>query len=203
MRRLLLLLTIAALALSAACGSSDNGTSSAGSKESSDHNAADVVFVQGMVPHHEQAVEMADIALGKAKNPQVKDLASRIKAAQGPEIELMRGWLADWNEPIASKSKMGDGTMSHGSSGGKMSEGMMTESGMRDLKASSGDDFDKLFLQGMLEHHKGAVAMAKIELGEGKFPKAKELAQKIVQSQQLEITEMEELLGNSTSTTTP
>ncbi len=97
-KRLLPLLVALAL-VGVACGSKDDPAISAGS--AAGHNAADVTFAQSMVPHHEQAVEMADLAIAKASDPKVKDLATRIKQAQGPEITTMKGWLADWGESAA------------------------------------------------------------------------------------------------------
>lgn len=194
MNRFSLLLVLAALAVTAACGSSSDGDT--GPAASADHNEADIAFAQGMIPHHEQAVEMAEMALETSENPKVKDLAGRIKEAQVPEIKTMKGWLKDWDASMEGKGGMG------GMGGTAKGEGMMSNSEMKELESSSGPEFDEIFLKAMLAHHKGAVAMAKVELADGKFPDAKKLAQAIVDTQEEEITEIETLLSEDAPTTT-
>ena len=203
MKRLLLLLALATLTFTAACGSDDNPTVESGGagSEGAEHNDADVEFAQGMIPHHEQAVEMAEMALENSESDAVRDLATRIKDAQGPEIETMNGWLEDWDE-----SMQADGGGHSGMGGGESSggEGMMGDDEMEAMEAASGEAFDKLFLEGMIAHHKGAVAMAEIEIEEGKFPDALALAEEIIDAQEGEIAEMEALLaGEGTTTTSP
>ena len=100
--------TLAALAAAittlTACASSSSPTSSpktsSSSSASTAHNAADVTFATDMIPHHSQAVEMADMALSTATNADVKTLATKIKAAQEPEISTMSGWLKAWKDPV-------------------------------------------------------------------------------------------------------
>lgn len=184
MRRTLAAFALIAL-VAAGCGGGDDDTASTGAAE---RNDADVTFAKGMVPHHEQAVEMSDMALEKAENPKVKELATKIKAAQGPEIDQMKGWLSDWGESADDMGDMG------GMSGMDMN-GMMSDGEMKALEAASGAAFDKLFLEGMIRHHEGAVTMAEEELAKGKFPEAKTLAQQILDAQNAEIAEMKTLLG--------
>lgn len=189
MRRTLAAVGLIAV-LAAGCGGGDDDASSG----SAERNQADVTFAQGMVPHHEQAVEMADMALQKAQDPRVKDLANRIKAAQGPEIAQMRGWLEDWGEPAGGGDMggmdMGGGNMGGGNMGG------MSDAEMKELEAASGVAFDRMFLEGMIRHHEQAVAMARDEVQNGQFRPAKELAQRIVDSQTAEIAEIRGLLGS-------
>lgn len=151
-----------------------------------EHNEADVAFAQGMIPHHQQAVEMSDMALTRAASPKVKNLATRIKEAQGPEIETMKRWLADWGQPVKDE---------HGGHGGQGSQGMLSEAEMGQMRSTSGAAFDRMFLQGMIRHHEGAVTMAKEEQAKGQFPEAKELAARIEAQQEAEITEMRGLLA--------
>ncbi len=185
MKRIALILFVG-LAFVAACASTK------------DFNAQDVSFAQDMIPHHEQAVEMSDMALAQSTSPKVTDLATRIKAAQGPEIQMMKGWLSTWGEPVKASSG-GMAGMDHGGGGGAMDMdmgmGMMSDAKMTELRAATGAEFDKLFLTGMVEHHEGAVAMARTELDKGKYEPAKELAQAIIDSQEKEITEMQGLLS--------
>ena len=178
-------------------------------------NTADVTFAQSMVPHHQQAVTMADMALGaKAGASQsVKDLATRIKAAQGPEITMMQGWLTSWGEmTTASTTVMGmdhstaamAGTAMSGTamSGTAMSgttvtgmDGMMSAADMTALGATTGKPFDTMWLTMMVAHHQGAVTMSQTELTAGTNADAKALAGKIVTAQNAEIAEMDRLLA--------
>ena len=159
------------------------------SGKAKDHNAQDVSFAQDMIGHHQQAVEMSTMALSQAASSKVKDLATRIKAAQDPEIQMMKGWLSSWDEPETA----GSGGMDH--SGGGMT-GMMTDAQMTQLRGASGAEFDRIFLTMMIEHHQGAVTMARTELDKGKYEPAKQLAQTIIDAQQKEITEMQALLAS-------
>lgn len=164
-----------AVALGAGCG---------GGK---DHNTQDVSFAKDMVPHHEQAVVMSDLALAQAGSPKVKELATRIKSAQGPEITTMKGWLSSWNEKVDDMGGMDMSTMPG-------MQGMLNNGELQALRAASGPQFDRLFLQGMTGHHQGAIVMAKAETDKGKFAAAKTLANQISSSQAKEIAEMTQLL---------
>ncbi|MFF8811934.1 DUF305 domain-containing protein [Streptomyces pactum] len=189
----------AALVL-AACGDGDgatNGshdkpsaTASAGSPDGQGgHNAADVSFAQGMIPHHRQAVEMADLAATRASSAEVKKLAAEIKKAQDPEIRTMSGWLRGWGEDVPAE----DAGMDH--SGHHGMPGMMTPADMTKLEKASGKAFDTAFLELMIKHHEGAVEMARTERSKGSDAAAKALAEEIITSQSAEITRMNTLLG--------
>ncbi|MDQ0677340.1 uncharacterized protein (DUF305 family) [Arthrobacter pascens] len=163
-------------------GGSASSAPSTSAPAAADHNAADVTFAQMMIPHHAQAVEMSDMILMKQDIPaEVTDLATKIKAAQGPEIETMTGWLKSWNEP----------TMPSGHS----MEGMVGEEDMKKLEAAQGTEAAKLFLSQMVAHHEGAVTMAKTEGTAGKNADAVSLSKAIVTGQEAEIQEMQRLLG--------
>lgn len=153
------------------------------------HNDADTMFAQMMIVHHEGAIEMADLAVEKASSEEVRTLAGRISAAQGPEIEQMSSWLEAWGEETSPMGGM-EG-MDHG---GMDMHGMSQEEAMAELKSLSGVEFDRRFLELMIAHHEGAVEMAQTELDEGENPQALELAQKIIDDQQTEIAEMQEML---------
>lgn len=180
MKRLPVLASIlfALALLLAGCGGGDEAA----------NNAQDVTFLKGMIPHHEQAVVMADLAISQAGSPAVKDLATRIKAAQAPEIATMKGWLTAWGEGEAGGHDMGSMDI------GAM-KGMASEEDLTALRNASGAEFDKLFLKDMTAHHDGAIEMAKAEIAKGKDPAAKTLAQQITSSQEKEITEMRQLLA--------
>ena len=151
-------------------------------------NDVDVMFANDMIPHHGQAVQMADMILAKTGNAQVKALAERIKAAQTPEISAMTGWLKGWGatppDPYAHMAGMA----------GMQHVGMMSTEQMDQLDKATGTAADTLFLTQMQEHHAGAVETAKGELENGSNPEAKKLAQAIVTSQTAEITEMKAMV---------
>lgn len=176
--RTITLALVATLALGA-CGS--------GGSNSGDFNKADVRFTRSMIPHHEQAVEMARLADMHASTPAVKELAKQIESAQGPEIKTMKGWLRDWGKSESAGS-MSD--MDHGSS----MPGMMSGSEMSGLGRATGAAFDTMFLTMMVAHHTGAIEMAKTEQSQGRSAKAKALAQKIEAAQTTEIAQMRKLL---------
>ncbi|MFC5799033.1 DUF305 domain-containing protein [Streptomyces formicae] len=188
---------VAALVL-AACGG--DGGSSAGHEghaakspstsapaAQGQHNADDVAFAKGMIPHHRQAVEMADLAPSRAESAEVKKLAEDIRKAQDPEIRTMSGWLASWGEEVPAEGAM-DHSM-HGTSG------MMTAEEMDQLKNASGKAFDTAFMEMMIKHHEGAVTMAKTEQADGAYEPARTMAGEIVTSQTAEIAQMNKLLG--------
>ncbi|KNC20002.1 hypothetical protein AC792_03180 [Arthrobacter sp. RIT-PI-e] len=172
---------------------------------SEEHNDADVIFAQMMIPHHQQAVEMSKMMLAKdGISPEITDLATKIKDAQGPEIETMTGWLEAWGEPIEPEGGMDDGSEGHDtgdmgsdSDSGSMGsmEGMMSEEQMSDLESAEGTEASGMFLESMTAHHEGAIGMAQTEINDGENPEAIELAETIIDTQQAEIDEMEELLA--------
>jgi uncharacterized protein (DUF305 family) len=182
------------VAVLSACG----GTASTGSPAPAPapaaapggHDDADTVFVQGMVPHHAQAVQMAKLAADRAGNADVKALATRIEQAQDPEIAQMRSLLAAWGMPGSGTGGMDHDTMP-GMNGGS---GIMSDDQLRQLESSTGAQFDRMFLQMMTEHHQGAIDMSRTEVTDGQNPDAKALAQRIIDAQQTEITEMQGLL---------
>jgi len=168
-----------------ACGG-DDPSSSAGDT----HNDSDVSFASEMIPHHAQAIEMADMALSQAQDPEVVDLANEISDAQQPEIDTMSSWLEAWAEPVPDT---GMGSMS-GMDHGEMAE-MMTPEDMQRLTDASGKEFDRLWLEMMMKHHEGAIDMSETELQDGENADAKELAQTIIDSQEAEISTMQEMLS--------
>ena len=201
-RRVLSLVTttLAAAALVAACSSGESHSSMSDTSkqtipESANFNATDVGFAQGMIPHHAQAVEMADLALEKSTNADVLALAKQIKASQNPEIQTMSGWLQSWGQKVPSTDSMSGGGHDMTDMGGMMMDGMMTEADMKKLESSSGTAFDRLWMELMIQHHEGAVRMSEDELKDGKNPDVKALAQTIVTSQQAEISTMNSLLA--------
>jgi uncharacterized protein (DUF305 family) len=151
-------------------------------------NQADIAFVQMMVPHHAQAVEMAELAHKYAVDADVRGLAARIRAAQGPEIVSMSAWL----EAHGLTADPGDGHSGpHGGSAQMM--GMLTPAQMDALAAARGHEFDRLFLQGMIGHHQGALRMAETAEATGSDVRVMELAGDIKVSQTAEIALMRDM----------
>ncbi len=157
---------------------------------------ADVMFVQQMIPHHQQAVVMADLALDPTHqaSPAVQELARGIKAAQTTEIADMQSWLKEWGVDDTS----GDMGMDHGDMGDEsmgMGMGMMSDAEMTKLESAQGADFDRLWLEGMIVHHDGALMMAAGMGGSGDDARVQTLITNIEQSQAAEIAEMRKLLA--------
>ncbi|UVJ40206.1 DUF305 domain-containing protein [Arthrobacter sp. CJ23] len=164
-------------------GPTQSGSLASGSATTSDHNAADTTFAQSMIPHHAQAVEMSELMLKKQGIPAaVTALATRIKAAQAPEIATMTGWLNAWNEPSDAHS-------------GHSMAGMMGADDLKALDAAQGSEAARLFLNQMIAHHEGALVMARDEIASGQHSGAVDLGKAIVAAQETEIKEMKDILA--------
>jgi uncharacterized protein (DUF305 family) len=158
----------------------NHGSSSAAAQ----FNDPDIAFATLMIPHHQQAVEMADILLGKTGvDARVVDLATKIKAAQSPEIATMTSWLTAWGQPTPQPMD------------GMAMNGMMSPADMNALTNATGPDSSKLFLTQMIQHHQGAIDMAKEELSTGKNTDALALAKTISDAQTAEIATMKSILA--------
>ncbi len=167
-------------------------SSSAAGSTSQAHNAADVTFAQGMIPHHRQAVRMAEMASSRATSPAVNALAAQIRGAQDPEITTMTGWLTSWGQPTEQPGM--SGMAGHGGHSTSSMGGMMSDADMAKLSKLTGGAFDREFLTMMTAHHNGAIDMARTQLAQGQYPPAKALAQNIITSQTAEIAKMKTLL---------
>jgi len=171
-----------------------------------------------MIPHHQQAIEMSDIILAKQGiDPRVVELAQQIKAAQGPEIATMQGWMKQWGMNMGdmpghggmgdmpghggmtgspSSSMMPSGSMMPGMGNMAGMEGMMSPAEMDALKNAQGVEASKLYLTGMIKHHEGALTMAQDEIKNGESPDAIAMAKSILESQQKEIDTMNQILNS-------
>ena len=168
MRKLVLFILASLLS---GCVTSDSSNTS--------FSADDQMFAAMMIPHHEQAIQMSELALLNSTEPEILALANEIKAAQGPEIEQMKSW---------GSSMMG----SH--AGHMMDEGMLSDDEMAQLKDAKGAEFDRLFLEGMIKHHQGAIEMADMIIDSAN-EEAALLGKNIVESQSAEIERMRQLLS--------
>jgi hypothetical protein len=180
---------LCALALAgtaAGCSTADHSShaSNAASTQATGRDA-DVMFAQMMIPHHEQAVTMSDIAITVGAGPEVTQLATAIKSAQDPEIQQMHQWLTDWGAAHQ---------MDHGDSSMDM-PGMLTDEQLDQLRAARGTAFDRLWMELMIEHHEGAIGMAQEVLATTSDSGVKKLAQDIVAGQTAEISQMKALLN--------
>jgi uncharacterized protein (DUF305 family) len=183
--------SVAVIALAGACGGdSPSGMNHGGGDPTSadpsvaTFNDADVAFAQNMISHHQQAVQMADLAATRANDPELKELASQIKAAQAPEIQLMTGWLNAWGYPSTPA----------GGHGGMSMPGMMSDADMNNLTAATGPAFDRMFAEMMIEHHNGAIQAARDHVSRGAEPAAKRLATTIEQTQAREVATLQQIL---------
>jgi uncharacterized protein (DUF305 family) len=160
---------------------SDQITGPAGSP----FNSLDTWFVRMMIPHHRQALEMAALAPSRAKNPQLRAVAERITVAQRPEVEVLRAWLRERELPEETDEAGHD----HGAM-----RGMQPPEAIRALSGLSGDAFDKMFVDMMVAHHEGAVAMCTDVLKVGADARIGELASGIAAEQQAEIGRMRDII---------
>lgn len=155
--------------------------------DSADWNAADATYLTMMVAHHSQALDLAELADERAVDPGVRRIAASIDAGQGREIVVMATWLVDHGQPeptpesVAAMSSMG-------------MPGMLSQDQLAALATTEGAEFDRRFLQDMIQHHQGAVAMAEDVLGTGRDVRVTEMATDVVAGQNAEIARMRQLL---------
>ncbi|HRO30122.1 DUF305 domain-containing protein [Citricoccus sp.] len=162
---------------------------------SAEHNDADVMFAQMMIPHHQQAVEMSEMLLGKTDIPaEVTEFAQQVIDAQGPEIDRMHTMLDTWGASAASEAEV-EG-MDHGAGTGSGMTGMMSDEDMRRLDQAQGTEAARLYLEQMTTHHEGAVEMAREQVETGQNPQAQALAQEVIDAQQAEIAQMRTMLDS-------
>jgi uncharacterized protein (DUF305 family) len=187
-------LVFSLILFTAACGSSHNMDSmdksdseTASSGSSADFNDEDVHFLQMMIPHHEQAIEMSDIALDPTigASDVVKGLATQIKGAQDPEITQMNKWLTDLGKTEMDSSMDMTGKM----------DGMLTADQLMNLGTLRGAEFDNAWIKAMIGHHEGAIEMATVVIADGSNSQVRVLAEAIIIGQQKEISTLKALLG--------
>ncbi|MBC7303425.1 MAG: DUF305 domain-containing protein [Nocardia sp.] len=189
---------IATALLAAGCGDDSTttttptteyaATTSAAADTGATFNDADVTFLQMMYPHHAQAVEMAKMVPSHTQNQELIALAAQVEKAQAPEMAQITDLLTGFGKPAPSA------TAGHG---GHDMPGMMTDEQMSSLDAANGADFDKQWLEMMIDHHEGAVGMAQTELDSGVDPESRQLATKIIADQEAEIATMRGMLGQN------
>ncbi|WP_214106888.1 DUF305 domain-containing protein [Acrocarpospora catenulata] len=152
--------------------------------------AADVLFMQGMIPHHAQALRMTNLVPSRSKNRDLTLIAQRIQASQEDEINLMRRWLSDRGQTVP------DANHDHSVKGGELMPGMLTEEQFAELKNATGTDFDRLFVQDMIAHHMGALQMVEklFNSDGGQETEIFTYASHVDADQRIEINRMQQLL---------
>ncbi|OQO89453.1 DUF305 domain-containing protein [Saccharomonospora piscinae] len=147
---------------------------------------ADVDYMLGMIPHHEQALVMTELVPERADSAKVKSIAERIEVTQDGEIGVMRSWLDQYAQGADP------GQHGHGGQHGLM-PGMATPEQLDALRAAEGEEFDRLFCELMITHHEGALTMAEDYLPDGLEPRALAMAQEVVTTQNAEIEHLREM----------
>lgn len=184
------LAAVAALSSCSTATKEDHGAhaTSASSAAAPAHDEDDVMFAQMMIPHHQQAVELAALVPDRSTDPALIKLAAAISAQQQPEIDTMTAALRQWG--------VNPDEMAHGSGhAGMTMQGMVDDATMVKLEALKGPEFDALWLKSMIGHHQGAIAMAKVEITDGTNPAMIAMAKDIVSAQQSEIDQMNTMLA--------
>lgn len=193
---------VLALVLSACGGSAHDGHDAPSAVETArngdEFNGADVEFATAMIPHHAQAVQMANLAAERTLPDDLRTIAEEIHTAQVSEVETMVTWLTDWGQEIPETSmdhvNAGHGDEGSHDSGHADMPGMMSAAQMDELAAASDADFAELWVTMMIDHHEGAIEMARTEQEDGHFPDAVDLATTIERVQDEEIARLREIL---------
>ena len=182
---------VVALAVIAAGGGCRNSTSEQGGpppavtstpdKPARDASAGDVAFLQNMIKHHEQALDLSALVPSHTDNDQIMAVMQRVAGQQRAEMDGFRAQLLQWEEPLAAPR-------------GAHIDGMLDQAAIDKLQSLHGADFDTLWLQSMIAHHRGAVTMAQAEIAHGQSPDVVSIARSVAASQQAEVDRMEQLL---------
>ncbi|WP_107773059.1 DUF305 domain-containing protein [Nocardioides sediminis] len=191
-----------ALTLSA-CGGDESADDTSAEVSDTEHNDADVAFATDMIQHHAQALSMVDLTVERNLDPEVQELAQDVRDAQGPEIEQMADWLQEWDEEVPATMR------DHSNAGHDMEgmadsmkgmesdmPGMMTAEDFEELENAPDAEFQDMWLEMMVEHHEGAVEMARDQQDDGRYAPAVELAGTIIDAQEAEIATMKDVLGS-------
>jgi uncharacterized protein (DUF305 family) len=190
---LLLVVLVAALVLTSCAGTKSQGQAPSSTEQPAitgqpaGFNADDVAFATDMITHHRQAMEMSALVPDRSTDPDLITLASDISAVQGPEFEMTKVLLVQWKENPDTNTGQGGR--------GEAMKGMVDDATMARLESLSGPEFDTLWLQSMIEHHRGAIEMAQAEIAYGANVDAVGMAKQIVDTQETQIGRMQQKLG--------
>ena len=166
----------------------------------SDHDSSDAVFAVHMVPHHELGVRLIELAAVQADDVRLRELAFEMSGYHRRELTQLRGWRTAWSRPsrsmpLDSMGPMGTMDIAPAAAAPSMPLGMLTDAELADLSSRSGRSFDRRWLELMIRHHEGGVAMADLEVRSGRCKPALALAATISSVQREQITAMHSLLG--------
>lgn len=156
------------------------------------HTAADIQFMQQMIPHHAQALDMTSLVADRSEREEIALLAQRIEISQTDEIDLMARWLTDRGLSVPTDHETHEGWDE-----GELHPGMLTDAQLESLAQAAGEDFDRLFLELMIHHHGGALLMVQelYNSGGGLEPAADRFARDVNADQSIEIGRMQDLLA--------
>jgi uncharacterized protein (DUF305 family) len=152
---------------------------------SSTLNEADVEFLQGMIPHHQQAVEMAELVEPSTDRAELRELAEDVISSQSAEVELMTGLLEEAGEDVPDADMAG---MGHGDE--PMMGGMMSDQQMEAMEDASGVEFDRLWAESMIAHHQGAIEAAEAAREAGADADVRAIADAVIEAQTAEIEQL-------------
>jgi uncharacterized protein (DUF305 family) len=161
-----------------------NANAAAQDDEAGKHDADDITFAHNMIAHHKQAIEMSQLAPMNTTNPDMVALAQQIITAQEPEIQAFTGFLIQWGEDPRGGANSGTGMA-----------GMIDQTTMQRLGSLKGAEFDRLWLQSMINHDQGAITMAQAEIAHGQNSDVIYLARRTIDTQQAEIGRMKKMLA--------
>lgn len=150
---------------------------------SSDLSGADIMFLEMMIPHHQQAIDMSIVAIAKSQDSELIALATDIKEGQSAEIIKMESWFDQANAGTGMGDSMGDSMV-----------GMLTDAELSDLNAATGKNFDLLWLKGMTDHHDGAIHMSWM-IKDAENSEIKRFGENIVSSQSAQIEQMKAMIA--------
>lgn len=171
----------------------------------------DVAFMQHMILHHAQAVEMVGLLETRGSSPRVQMMGRRIALSQQAEMDLMRDWLTERGQPVEMQGMSGHAGMDHSGHTGHGADhampasdtpvmpGMLSPAQMQTLAAASGPAFDRLFLQGMIQHHQGALDMVEallVNAGAAEDTLLSDFTASVVADQSAEILRMQSILSD-------
>jgi uncharacterized protein (DUF305 family) len=185
-RSILAMATLSVLALSS-CSSSSSAESTTSVVSPTEFNDDDAMFAQMMIPHHEQAIELAGMALDKASlaSSAIQEIANSINLTQGAEIDLFKQSLVKWGQPYSAEE-----ASLHSS----MMAGMLSDEELDSLRSLTATAFDEAWAQGMIAHHEGAIQMAQDVIEDGANSTMRTLARVIISTQKGEIAQLQTLL---------
>ncbi|WP_084734714.1 DUF305 domain-containing protein [Actinophytocola xinjiangensis] len=170
-------------------GSSEPAVSESAPPLDGSFNDTDVMFLQMLVPHHQQGLRLAELGRSKGRTAAVRDFAAAVVATEDDELDAVRTWLTDWNQPIEADPDPG---AHHGHGDGLHAPDPEVVTALEQTEPAK---FDATFVNLFTGHQHGAVKLAQMELAKGRHPEARDLADRIVKSRTAQVRQMASLVG--------